>query len=66
MSPLDQETIALRHFEGLSNVETAEVLGITDYCRKEPLRACDFPAERYFGRTKLEPVTAGSVTFTLL
>ncbi len=29
MSPLDQETIALRHFEGLTNVETAEVLGIT-------------------------------------
>jgi RNA polymerase sigma-70 factor (ECF subfamily) len=29
MSPLDQETIALRHFEGLTNAETAEVLGIT-------------------------------------
>jgi RNA polymerase sigma-70 factor (ECF subfamily) len=29
MSPLDQETIALRHFEGLSNSETAEVLGIS-------------------------------------
>ncbi len=29
MSTLDQETIALRHFEGLSNSETAEVLGIS-------------------------------------
>ena len=29
MSPLDQETIALRHFEGLTNAETAEVLGIS-------------------------------------
>lgn len=29
MSTLDQETIALRHFEGLTNTETAEVLGIS-------------------------------------
>ena len=29
MSELDQETIALRHFEGLTNTETAEVLGIS-------------------------------------
>lgn len=29
MSSLDQETIALRHFEGLTNTETAEVLGIS-------------------------------------
>ena len=29
MSELDQETIALRHFEGLNNSETAEVLGIS-------------------------------------
>ena len=29
MPPLDQETIALRHFEGLTNSETAEVLGIS-------------------------------------
>ncbi len=29
MSDLDQETIALRHFEGLSNLETADVLGIS-------------------------------------
>lgn len=29
MSLLDQETIALRHFEGLTNAETAEVLGIS-------------------------------------
>ena len=29
MSELDQETIALRHFEGLTNSETAEVLGLT-------------------------------------
>ncbi|MFK8114017.1 MAG: sigma-70 family RNA polymerase sigma factor [Rubripirellula sp.] len=29
MSPLDQETIALRHFEGLTNTEAAEVLGIS-------------------------------------
>ena len=28
MSELDQETIALRHFEGLTNSEAAEVLGI--------------------------------------
>ena len=29
ISPLDQEIIALRHFEGLTNSETAEVLGIS-------------------------------------
>lgn len=29
MSPLDQETIAMRHFEGLTNTEAAEVLGIS-------------------------------------
>ena len=29
MSPLDQETIALRHFEGLTNLEAAQVLGIS-------------------------------------
>lgn len=29
MSELDQEAIALRHFEGLTNSETAEVLGIS-------------------------------------
>ena len=29
MSDLDQETIALRHFEGLTNSETAEVLGLS-------------------------------------
>ena len=29
MSELDQETIALRHFEGLTNSEIAEVLGIS-------------------------------------
>jgi RNA polymerase sigma-70 factor (subfamily 1) len=28
MDPIDREVIALRHFEELSNVETAEVLGI--------------------------------------
>ena len=28
MSELDREVIALRHFEELSNIETAEVLGI--------------------------------------
>lgn len=28
MDPLDREVIALRHFEELSNIETAEVLGI--------------------------------------
>ncbi len=30
MSPLDREVIALRHFEQLSNGETARILGITD------------------------------------
>ena len=29
MSPLDQEVIALRHFEGLTNVEAAQVLAIS-------------------------------------
>ncbi len=29
MEPLDREVLALRHFEELSNTETAEVLGIT-------------------------------------
>ena len=28
MNELDREVIALRHFEELSNIETAEVLGI--------------------------------------
>jgi RNA polymerase sigma-70 factor (ECF subfamily) len=28
MDPLDREVLALRHFEELSNVETAAVLGI--------------------------------------
>lgn len=28
MDPLDREILALRHFEELSNAETAEVLGI--------------------------------------
>jgi RNA polymerase sigma-70 factor, ECF subfamily len=28
MDPLDQEVLALRHFEELSNSEVAEVLGI--------------------------------------
>jgi RNA polymerase sigma-70 factor (ECF subfamily) len=29
MAEIDQEIIALRHFEDLTNLETAEVLGIT-------------------------------------
>ena len=29
MSPLDQEVIALRHFEGLTNVEAAQVMAIS-------------------------------------
>jgi RNA polymerase sigma-70 factor (ECF subfamily) len=29
MSEIDQEIIALRHFEDLNNVETAESLGLT-------------------------------------
>jgi RNA polymerase sigma-70 factor (ECF subfamily) len=29
MDPIDREVIALRHFEELSNSETAEVLGVT-------------------------------------
>jgi RNA polymerase sigma-70 factor (ECF subfamily) len=29
MDPIDREVIALRHFEELSNAETAQVLGIT-------------------------------------
>ena len=28
MDPIDQEVLALRHFEELTNVEVAEVLGI--------------------------------------
>ena len=28
MDPIDREVLVLRHFEELSNVETAEVLGI--------------------------------------
>ena len=28
MDPLDREVLALRHFEELSNAETAELLGI--------------------------------------
>ena len=30
MDPLDREVLALRHFEQLSNAETAEVLGIKE------------------------------------
>ena len=29
MDPIDREIVALRHFEELSNEETAQVLGIT-------------------------------------
>lgn len=40
MSELDREIIALRHFEELSNIETAEVLGIeTSAASKRYLRA---------------------------
>ena len=40
MSELDREVIALRHFEELSNIETAEVLGIeTSAASKRYLRA---------------------------
>ncbi|HBE66623.1 MAG TPA: RNA polymerase subunit sigma [Planctomycetaceae bacterium] len=40
MDPIDREVIALRHFEELSNVETASVLGIeTSAASKRYLRA---------------------------
>lgn len=40
MDPIDREVIALRHFEELSNVETARVLGIeTSAASKRYLRA---------------------------
>ena len=29
MDPIDREVLALRHFEQLSNAETAEVLGLS-------------------------------------
>src|SRR5206468_9382258 len=40
MDPLDREVLALRHFEELSNQETAQVLGISkDAASKRHLRA---------------------------
>ena len=40
MNEIDREVIALRHFEELSNVETAEILGIeTSAASKRYLRA---------------------------
>ncbi len=30
MDPMDREVLALRHFENLSNVETATILGIKE------------------------------------
>lgn len=40
MNEMDREVIALRHFEELSNVETAEILGIeTSAASKRYLRA---------------------------
>jgi RNA polymerase sigma-70 factor (ECF subfamily) len=40
MDPLDREVLALRHFEELSNNETAEILGISkDAASKRHVRA---------------------------
>ena len=38
MDPIDREILALRHFEELSNSETAAVLGIAQGRRQQPLR----------------------------
>lgn len=42
MDPVDREVLALRHFEDLSNAETAEVLGLqTSAASKRYIRAVD-------------------------
>ncbi len=42
MDPIDREVLALRHFERLSNVETAEALGIEESAAsKRHLRALE-------------------------
>src|SRR5205814_5150588 len=42
MDPLDREVLALRHFEHLSNAETAEVLGVREAAAgKRYLRALE-------------------------
>ncbi len=37
MDPIDREVLALRHFEHLSNDETAQVLGLSQFGRQQPL-----------------------------
>ena len=37
MDPIDREVLALRHFEQLSNAETAQVLGLEQDGRQQPL-----------------------------
>jgi len=38
MDPIDREVLALRHFEELSNAETAQVLGIGEAAASQPVR----------------------------
>ena len=46
MDPIDQEVLALRHFEELTNSEVAEVLGITESSvRSRLFRARNLMAE---------------------
>jgi RNA polymerase sigma-70 factor (ECF subfamily) len=46
MEPLDREILALRHFEGLSNGESAAVLGPVQDRGQRPLRPCPGPTPR--------------------
>ena len=61
MNELDREVIALRHFEELSNVETAKVLGIeTSAASKRYLRALNRFGEIMAHANQLNPKGNGS------
>ena len=53
MDPTDREVLALRHFEQLTNIEVAQVLGI------EPSAA----SKRYLRRGRLQEILAARPDF---
>ena len=40
LASIDREVLALRHFEELSNSETAQVLGLTEAAVSKYMRTC--------------------------
>ena len=61
MDPIDREVLALRHFEELTNDETAQVLGIDRDGRQQPLRPGPEAAP---GRSSPTGMPGGSSTHT--